>query len=152
MFDPPRNLRARYNIAPTTDIDVIRLDGEGKRELVRMRWGLVPFFWKKRLKEGPATFNARAEVHEKPMFREVFKRRRCIGPASGFYEWVRRESRLCDCPAVSSGRTCRPIGSTLRGKAVRQRTVQKPSDNVARRLTTGAETARGRYFCQHQGG
>ncbi len=52
-----------------------------------MRWGFVPFFWKKTLKEVPATFNSRAEtVDEKPMFREAFKRRRCIVPASGFFE------------------------------------------------------------------
>ena len=89
VFGAPRNLRARYNIAPTTDIDVLRLDVEGRRELVRMRWGLVPFFWKKTLKEVPATFNARAEtVGDKPMFREAFRRRRCIIPASGFYEWT----------------------------------------------------------------
>lgn len=89
VFGAPRNLRARYNIAPTTDIDVLRLDAEGRRELVRMRWGLVPFFWKKTLKEVPATFNARAEtVGDKPMFREALKRRRCIIPASGFYEWT----------------------------------------------------------------
>lgn len=89
VFGAPLNLRPRYNIAPTTDVDVVRLDVEGRRELVRMRWGLVPFFWKKPLKEVPATFNARAEtVHEKPMFREAFRRRRCIIPASGFYEWT----------------------------------------------------------------
>lgn len=89
VFGPPRNLRARYNIAPTTDIEVIRLDAEERRELVRLRWGLVPFFWKKGIKEVPATFNARAEtVDQKPMFREAFKRRRCIVPASGFYEWT----------------------------------------------------------------
>ena len=89
LFGTPRNLRPRYNIAPTTSVDVVRLDAEGKRELVSMRWGLVPFFWKKSLKEVPATFNARAEtVAEKPMFREAFKRRRCIIPASGFFEWT----------------------------------------------------------------
>ncbi len=89
VFGAPRNLRPRYNIAPTTMIDVVRLNAEGKRELVSMRWGLVPYFWKKTLKEVPATFNARVEtVAEKPMFREAFKRRRCIIPASGFFEWT----------------------------------------------------------------
>src|SRR4051794_31107934 len=87
-FGAARNLRPRYNIAPTTMEDVIVDRGNG-RELVPMRWGLVPFFWKKTLKEVPATFNASAEtVHEKPMFRDAFKRRRCIIPASGFYEWT----------------------------------------------------------------
>ena len=89
VFGAARNLRARHNIVPTSDIDVLRLDAEGRRELMRMRWGLVPFFWKKGLKDVPATFNARAEtVAEKPMFRGAFKQRRCILPASGFYEWT----------------------------------------------------------------
>jgi putative SOS response-associated peptidase YedK len=89
VFGTPRNLRPHYNIAPTTNVDVIRLDREGRRELVSMRWGLVPYFWKKSLKEVPATFNARAEtIAEKPMFRDSFKRRRCIIPASGFFEWT----------------------------------------------------------------
>jgi putative SOS response-associated peptidase YedK len=86
VFGTPRNLRPHYNIAPTTIVDVIRLDREGRRELVSMRWGLVPYFWKKSLKEVPATFNARAEtIAEKPMFRDSFKRRRCIIPASRFF-------------------------------------------------------------------
>ena len=89
LFGPPRNLRPRYNIAPTTSVDVVRLDRDGQRELVSMRWGLVPFFWKKSLKDVPATFNARVEtVAEKPMFRDAFRKRRCIVPASGFYEWT----------------------------------------------------------------
>lgn len=90
VFGPARNLQPRYNIAPTTTIDVVRLGRDGRRELLPMRWGLVPYFWKKPLKDLPATFNARAEsVHEKPMFREAFRRgRRCIIPASGFYEWT----------------------------------------------------------------
>ena len=69
VFGPLRNLQPRYKIAPTTSIDVIRA-GQHGQELVSMRWGLVPFFWKKPLKELPATFNARAEtVADKPMFR-----------------------------------------------------------------------------------
>ena len=89
VFGAARNLQPRYNIAPTTMIDVVRRDAEGHRELLSMRWGLVPFFWKKPLKEMPATFNARAEtVSEKPMFRDAFRLRRCIIPASGFFEWT----------------------------------------------------------------
>ena len=85
----PLNLQPHYNIAPTDLIDVVRLDREGRRELVRMRWGLVPGWWSKGLKDVPATFNARAEtVSDKPMFRGAFRQRRCIIPASGFYEWT----------------------------------------------------------------
>jgi putative SOS response-associated peptidase YedK len=70
-------------------VDVIRLDKDGKRELVPMRWGLIPAWWAKSLKEIPATFNARAEsVADKPMFRDAFRGQRCIIPASGFYEWT----------------------------------------------------------------
>src|SRR5271156_73428 len=82
VFGTPRNLCLHYNIAPTTNVDVIRIDREGRRELVSMRWGLVPYFWKKSLKEVPATFNARAEtIAEKPMFRDSFKGqdRRAVG-------------------------------------------------------------------------
>lgn len=85
---PPRNLRPRYNIAPTTTVDVVRQEEAG-RGVTGMRWGLVPVWWKKPLTELPSTFNARAEmVAEKPMFRDAFKKRRCIVPASGFYEWT----------------------------------------------------------------
>jgi putative SOS response-associated peptidase YedK len=82
------NLQPRYNIAPTTTIDIIVHGGEG-RELRQARWGLVPLWWKKPLKGMPATFNARVEtVDTSPMFRDAFKRRRCIIPASGFFEWT----------------------------------------------------------------
>lgn len=88
LIGQPRNLQPRYNIAPTTQIEVIRPGPDG-RELTLMRWGLVPLWWKKPLNELPATFNARAEtVAEKPMFRSAFKTRRCVIPASGFYEWT----------------------------------------------------------------
>jgi putative SOS response-associated peptidase YedK len=88
LFGTPRNLQPHYNIAPTTQVDVVRRQAQ-QRELVPMRWGLVPGWWKKTLKELPPTFNARAEtVADKPMFRNAFKERRCIIPASGFYEWT----------------------------------------------------------------
>ena len=85
---PPSNLQPRYNICPTTTIDSV-VERDGKRTLESMRWGLIPSWWNKSLKEMRlATFNARAEtVAQKPMFRSAFKRNRCIIPASGYYEW-----------------------------------------------------------------
>lgn len=86
-----RNLQTHYNIAPTDTVEVVRPAAEGATELVPMRWGLVPYWWKKPLKQVPATFNARAEtVASTPMFRDAFKRHRCIVPASGYYEWLKR--------------------------------------------------------------
>ena len=88
LVGPARNLRPHYNLAPTDTIDVARRT-DGGRELVPMRWGLIPSLWKKPLNELPTTFNARAEtVAVKAMFQSAFKSRRCIIPASGFYEWT----------------------------------------------------------------
>jgi putative SOS response-associated peptidase YedK len=88
LDQPPVNTRARYNVCPTTTIDTI-VSTDGRRTLVPMRWGLMPSWWSKPLKELKlATFNARAEtVAEKPMFRTAFKRTRCLIPMSGYYEW-----------------------------------------------------------------
>lgn len=85
---PPHNLQPRFNVCPTDPIDVVT-EQDGKRDYVRMRWGLVPRWWPKPLKElRAATFNARAEtVETKPFFRDAFKRTRCLIPASGYYEW-----------------------------------------------------------------
>jgi putative SOS response-associated peptidase YedK len=80
---------ARYNIAPTQPVVVVRA-GERGRELVPMRWGLIPA-WTKDLRSAPLLINARAEgIAEKPAFQYAFRRRRCLVPASGFYEWQRR--------------------------------------------------------------
>jgi putative SOS response-associated peptidase YedK len=85
------NLQAHYNVAPTDPVAVVRPAANGATELVSMGWGLVPWWWKKPLKQLPASFNARAEtVAEKPMFRDAFARHRCIIPASGYYEWLKR--------------------------------------------------------------
>ncbi len=77
----------RYNIAPTQPVAAI-LNGETPR-LRRLRWGLIPF-WAQDSKTGVRLINARAEtLVEKVSFRTAFRRRRCLIPADGFYEWQR---------------------------------------------------------------
>ena len=76
-----------YNVCPTNQVHVVRGDGGGGRRLVAMRWGFVPG-WYKSPTDGPLLINARAEtVAEKPAFGRAVRERRCIVPASGFYEW-----------------------------------------------------------------
>jgi putative SOS response-associated peptidase YedK len=78
LTTPPANLQPRYNTCPTTPINTV-VARDGQNELVPMRWGLIPSWWKMKAKETPATFNARAEtVGEKPMFRSAFQRNRCL--------------------------------------------------------------------------
>jgi putative SOS response-associated peptidase YedK len=88
--NPLPNWPPRYNIAPTQDILTVRFNPETKeRSLDALRWGLVPH-WAKELSFGNRGINARAEtVSTTPAFRDAFKSRRCIIPASGFYEWRR---------------------------------------------------------------
>jgi putative SOS response-associated peptidase YedK len=88
LDQPPQNMQPRYNVCPTTTVDTVT-ERDGKRWLTPMRWGLVPAWWFKPLKELKlATFNARVEtVTEKAFFREAFKRRCCLIPVSGYYEW-----------------------------------------------------------------
>ena len=85
-------VEARYNIAPTQYVAAVRNDEDGGRELVMLRWGLVPF-WAKDPAIGNRMINARAEtVAEKPAFRAAFRQRRCLVLADGFYEWHREGS------------------------------------------------------------
>jgi len=80
-------LPARYNVAPGTPILICRAERDGRRRLDPAHWGLIPS-WAKDRKIGYRTINARAEtVAEKPAFRAAFRRRRCLIPADGFYEW-----------------------------------------------------------------
>ena len=79
----------RYNIAPTQFVAAVRDNQNGQRELVMLRWGLVPF-WAKDTSIGNRMINARAEtVAEKPSYRAAFAHRRCVVLADGFYEWRR---------------------------------------------------------------
>ena len=85
-INPLLNYPARYNIAPTQGVPVVRSAAKA-RTLDMLRWGLVPF-WAKDVKIGYSLINALGEtVADKPSFREAFKNRRCIVPADGFYEW-----------------------------------------------------------------
>ncbi len=85
-INPLLNYPARYNIAPTQGVPVVRSAAKA-RTLDMLRWGLVPF-WAKDVKIGYSLINAIGEtVADKPSFREAFKNRRCIVPADGFNEW-----------------------------------------------------------------
>lgn len=81
-----------YNVAPGRDVPVVRESESGERELLLMRWGLIPH-WAKEERIGYKMINARAEtVGSKPAFRQPFKRHRCLIPANGFYEWQKTET------------------------------------------------------------
>lgn len=81
---------ARYNIAPTQPVAAVGLSKSGQRGLTHFHWGLIPS-WSKDTKMAGRMINARAEtVAEKPAFRAAFKRRRCVIPMTGFYEWQKQ--------------------------------------------------------------
>jgi putative SOS response-associated peptidase YedK len=84
----PESFRQRYNVAPTQRVVAVRrTERDGAREAALLRWGLVPH-WAKDEKIAFKLFNARAEsLAEKPAFRGLLARRRCLVPADGFYEW-----------------------------------------------------------------
>jgi putative SOS response-associated peptidase YedK len=85
-YEERPNFPPRYNIAPTQPVPIVRLEG-GKRHFALVRWGLIPS-WVKDPKDFALLINARLEgVETKPSFRAAMKRRRCLIPADGFYEW-----------------------------------------------------------------
>ena len=106
LVGTPLNLRPRYNVAPSQDVAVARAADPGSRSagpgprsgeagegrtLSMMRWGLIPS-WAKDHAIGHKLINARSETAaQKPSFRSAFRRRRCLIPADGFYEWQRRD-------------------------------------------------------------
>ena len=86
-FDERPNLMARYNIAPTQDVLIVRGGAADALHGVTVRWGLTPS-WAKSLDDGVRMINARSEtMREKPAFRAAYESRRCLVPADGFYEW-----------------------------------------------------------------
>jgi len=86
------NFPARFNVAPTQPIPIVRVV-EGRREFALVRWGLIPS-WVKDPRGFGLLINARGEsVNDKPAFRNAMKRRRCLFPADGFYEWKEESGR-----------------------------------------------------------
>lgn len=85
------SLEPRYNIAPTQPVAVVRMAvQEAARELVMLKWGLIPY-WAKDPGIGARLINARSEtVAQKPAFRDAFRKRRCLVVADGFYEWQKQ--------------------------------------------------------------
>jgi len=128
------NLAPLYNVAPTMAVPIVRRAG-GERELITMRWGLVPP-WAKDISFGARAINARAEtIAAKPAFREAFVARRCLVPADGYYEWrseagLRQPYRLARPDGGPMGfaglwETWRPreTGSSERAEAVTSFTI-----------------------------
>lgn len=100
-------LRPRYNVAPTQMMGVVRLDGDGRRAWREGRWGLIPS-WAKDPAIGNRMINARAETAaDKPSFRAALRRRRCLVPADGFYEWRRTpDGKVPHLIRFGDGRPC----------------------------------------------
>jgi putative SOS response-associated peptidase YedK len=89
LFNYPEqpNFPARYNVAPTQPVPIVRVF-EGQRQFALVRWGLIPA-WVKDPKGFSLLIHARSDtVTTKPAFRNAMKRRRCLFPADGFYEWM----------------------------------------------------------------
>jgi putative SOS response-associated peptidase YedK len=91
---PMPNFAPSWNVAPTDRLPIVRynLKTQG-RTLDLMRWGLVPY-WAKDIKVGFSTINAMAEtIDAKPVFREAFRRRRCLVPVEAYYEWKKLDAK-----------------------------------------------------------
>jgi len=91
VFDPMMGARSHFNITPGNEMPVIVRAGEN--HIAILRWGLIPS-WTKDIRAAKPLINARAEtLAEKPSFRSLLKSRRCLVPASGFYEWKKEGNR-----------------------------------------------------------
>ncbi|WP_045234976.1 SOS response-associated peptidase [Deinococcus pimensis] len=105
----PTAHRFRFNLAPTQEATILRVDARGELEAVTARWGLVPAWHQGALEDfKAATFNARAEhARRKPTFREPFRARRALVPIRGFYEWSGPRARRV--PHLVRRRDGRPL-------------------------------------------
>ena len=131
LFAPPT-----YNAPPQTWQPVIRLDQDGEREIVNMRWGLVPY-WSKDDKTAFSTFNARAEtILSSNTFRNAMRKRRCLVPVNGFYEWQKREKGVKQPYAIGM-----KDGSSFAFAGLWEAWIETPPV-IERRLDLAAERVR----------
>src|SRR4051795_2783404 len=118
------NFPPRYNIAPTQPVPVVILENAG-RHFRLMRWGLIPA-WVKDPRKFSLLINARSEtVREKPAFKNAIKRRRCLIPADGYYEWQDASGRKR--PFFIHRRDGRPGGFAALPKPGWARTARRPT-------------------------
>ena len=130
-------IRKRFNIAPTQQAPVVRAGKDGSREIAMLRWGLVPS-WARDLKAGTKMINARSEgIDSKPAFREAVRARRCIVPASGFFEWQGEPGRKQPFAITLAGE---PL-LALAGLWERWSAPQSPPVETFTIVTTEANTA-----------
>jgi putative SOS response-associated peptidase YedK len=127
---PAPNYAPSWNVAPTDKLPIVRYNPKTEaRALDLMRWGLAPY-WAKDLKIGFSTINAMAEtVDTKPVFREAFKRRRCLVPVEAYYEWKKLDAK-----------TKQPYAFALSGGGVMAlaglwETWKSPAEEVVRSFT-----------------
>jgi putative SOS response-associated peptidase YedK len=103
--------------APTENLPVVRYDRKaGERSLDVLRWGLVPY-WAKDIRIGFSTIDAAAEgIDTKPAFRDAFRRRRCLVPVDGFYEWQKRDGDSQPYAVAFAEPSIRPHRGNRRGR------------------------------------
>ncbi|MEM9623740.1 MAG: SOS response-associated peptidase [Pseudomonadota bacterium] len=93
MVGMPYDGQDNFNLAPTEMVPVLRVGADGTAELVPMRWWLTPF-WARELTTKYSMFNAKSETaHKSPAFKEPYRKRRCVVPVTGYYEWCREQQR-----------------------------------------------------------
>jgi putative SOS response-associated peptidase YedK len=135
-------LTPRYNIAPTQVVPVVRIGAQGEhREVALMKWGLIPS-WAKDAKIGNRMINARAETAvEKPAFRGAFKKRRCLVPADGFYEWMKAENGR-KIPHLIRRRDGKPLAFAGLWETWHDQSAQQPIETFTILTTRANEVVR----------
>jgi putative SOS response-associated peptidase YedK len=135
------SLGQRYNVAPTLEVYAV-IEREGRRRLGTLRWGFVPY-WVRELKGARQPINARIEtVASSKMFADAFRRRRCLLPADGFYEWQERGEGRPKQPYLLADPDGEPLAFAGIWTVWRDPTVEEPEPLFSTAIvTTGARGA-----------